>query len=139
MTDPAHKSLDRLLRRLERSTARSHHGFSRAPVYLAIGLFVAYQLLVRFVPILWMQLPGGLGQADELGGEARLVWRLGLACHDHFEQVLVALGALVIIALALSRGSWPLRLVVWLAAFGIVLIDAAIVLIAVNTYLRATM
>jgi hypothetical protein len=140
MNDQTLKKLDRLLDRLEGQARRPRRGFSPASLYLTVGLVVAYQLLVRFVPRTWAALlPGGLGQADTLGGWPGLVWRLGLLCRSHFEQVLVALAAVAIFALALGRGPRLIRLLVWVAAVAVIAFDAGIVIVTMKTSMDATL
>lgn len=140
MNDRTLKKLDRLLDRLERNSRRPPRRFSPASVYLAVGLVVAYQLLVRFVPMTWSAvLPGGLAQADTLSGWPGLLWRLGLICRLHFEQVLIAFAAIAIFGLALGRGPRLIRLLVWLAAVAVVALDAGIVIVTMKTSMDATL
>jgi type IV secretory pathway VirB2 component (pilin) len=134
------KALARVLDRLDRDSRRTRRGFSRAPIYLTLGLVVGYQLLVRFVPMVWSStLPHGLAQAGHLAGWPGLLWRLAMICHGRFTQVVVVLGAIAFTGFLLARGPWPMRLLVWLAAFGIVLIDALIVFLALSASLGAVL
>lgn len=139
MNPDSRAAVDRLLRRLDRGARRPRPRFPVAAVYLALGLIVGYQLLVRFVPLVWSSLlPGGMGQAAALPGWAGLVGRLATLCRHRFEPVALLLTVVAVAGFVLGRGPWPLRLLVWLAAVGVVLLDAGIVLVAILTSLQAT-
>jgi hypothetical protein len=128
------RKLDRVLNRLDRDTRRPRSKSPLAAIYLTLALIVGYQLLVRFVPMVWSALlPEGLAQAEDLRGWPGLIYRLGWICQDRFGPVLVTLGAVSIAGFVLSRGPWPARVIVWLAAAGLVLVDAGIVFVAVMT------
>jgi len=140
MNERTLRKLDRLLERLDRQGRRPRRAFPLSAIYLALGLVLGYQLLVRFVMLVWAALlPGGLARTEFLSGPPALVWRLSLFCHDNFEKVLMILGAVGITGLVLARGPWPARLLAWLAAVGVVLADAAIVLVTIKTCLDATL
>lgn len=140
MTDPTLKALDRALRRLGREPRRRRTGSLRGPIYLTIGLSLGFVLLARFVPLVWSAtLPGGLAQVGELSGLPGLIWRLGFICRERSAQTLIVLGGIAVVGLAASRGPLPLRFLVWLAAAGVILLDAGIVFVAVMTSLQATL
>lgn len=128
------RKLDRLLNQLEGKARRPRSRFPMAAIYLTLALILGYQLLVRFVPMVWSTLlPEGLTQAENLRGWPGLIYRLGWICHTRFEQVLLALGGISVAGFVLSCGPWPARVFVWLAAVGCVLIDAGIVFVAIMT------
>ena len=128
------RKLDRLLNQLERKARRPRSRFPMAAIYLTLALILGYQLLVRFVPMVWSTLlPEGLEQAADLPGWPGLIYRLGWICHTRFVPVLVALGGISIAGFVLGCGPWPARVVVWLAAVGFVLVDAGIVFVAIMT------
>jgi len=134
------RKLDRLLTRLERSGRRPRSRFPLAAIYLTLALILGYQLLVRFVPMVWASLlPGGLAQAESFRGWPGLIYRLGWICHHHFQQVLLVLGGISLAGFVLSRGPWPARAMVWLTAVGLVLVDAGIVFVAIMTCVNLTM
>lgn len=134
------RKLDRLLNQLERKAKRPRSRFPMAAIYLTLALILGYQLLVRFVPMVWASLlPEGLAQAERLRGWPGLIYRLGWLCHTRFEQVLIALAIISLAGFVLSRGPWPARLFVWLAAVGCVLLDAGIVFIAIMTCVELTL
>ena len=131
------RALDRLLRKMERPRRRRR--FTTAPLVLALGLVVGYQLLVRLVPQVWSTtLPGGLAQARFFRGWPGLVWHVALFCHRNFSTVLLVGGLLV--AGAIVVGGWlrPLRFLVWLAAVAVILADAGIVYVTLRIALVAT-
>lgn len=128
------RKLDRVLNRLDRDARRPRSRSPLAAIYLTLALILGYQLLVRFVPMVWSALlPEGLAQAENLRGWPGLIARLGWFCRDHFPQVVVTLGGISLAGFVLSRGPWPARLLVWLAALGFVLLDAGIVFVTVMT------
>ncbi|SIO59650.1 hypothetical protein SAMN05444166_6129 [Singulisphaera sp. GP187] len=131
------RKLDRLLNQLDRKARRPRSRFPMAAIYLTLALILGYQLLVRFVPMVWSTLlPGGWAQAETLSGWPGLIYRLGWICHTRFEAVCIALGGISLAGFVLSFGPWPARLVVWLAAVGFVLVDAGIVFVAIMTCLN---
>ncbi|WP_406695387.1 hypothetical protein V5E97_30620 [Singulisphaera sp. Ch08] len=134
------RKLDRLLNQLDRKVRRPRSRFPMAAIYLTLALILGYQLLVRFVPMVWSTLlPEGLAQAENLSGWPGLIYRLGWICHTHYELVLVALGCISIAGFVLSWGPWPARVLVWLAAVGFVLVDAGIVFVAIMTCVNLTL
>ena len=133
------RALDRLLRQMERPARSRKSRFSTAPIVLALGLVLGYQLLSRLVPMVWStMLPGGLEQARTFRGWPGLVWRLAVACHADFAGVLVVLGGIAAAGVFLSTWVRPLRFLVWLAAVASILIDAGIVFVTMRTALDAT-
>jgi hypothetical protein len=134
------RALERALKRLERPPKRRRGWFSIAPIYFGLGLALGYVLLVRFVPMMWTALlPGGIEQASELTGLPALVWRLSVLFRLRSESAIVILGGLAGAGLLISTILRPLRLVVWLAAVGVVLVDAGILMVTIKTALEATM
>ena len=133
MNDSTRHALDRIERAMDRSGRKRPRGFSTSPVVLALGLILAYQLLVRLVPSLWAQiLPGGFDQGAFLSGPARLVWGLAWFCHLRFPIVLV--GVLAVVGLGLFLGRHPAtRPAAWLLAVAAIVMDAAILVIALKT------
>jgi hypothetical protein len=130
------RKLDRLLNQLERKAnrPRPRSRFPMAAIYLTLALILGYQLLVRFVPMVWSSLlPDGLAQAADLPGWPGLIYRLGWICHNRSVPVLATLGGISLAGFVLSRGPWPFRVLVWLAAVGCVFLDAGIVFVAIMT------
>lgn len=134
------RSLDRALDRLERQAGRPRRRFSTSPFVLGIGLAVGDVLLTRLVPMVWASLlPGGLEQAATLRGWPALVWRAAVYCHVHQGPVQAAIGVAVVVSLLLSfMGGRPLRIVVWLCAVGVILADAGILVVTIQSSLSAT-
>jgi hypothetical protein len=139
MNPKTQRAFERLARQMSRQSARPRGRISTAPLMLALGLVLGYQLLVRLVPRVWgTLLPGGWEQASMLRGWPGLVWRLAIACHLNFSLAL-AIGA-VIVGAAIIVSGWirPLRFLVWLAAVGVILLDAGIVYVTLRTALEAS-
>ena len=137
MNDPNAQALDRIERALDRSGRRRRRGFSTAPIVLGSGLILAYQLLVRLVPSLWAQiLPGGFEQGSRLSGSSRIVWQMAWFCHLRFPVVLIGVAAVVGVGLLLGRHPAS-RPVAWLLAVVTILLDAAILVIALKTGMDA--
>lgn len=134
------RSLDRALDKLDRQHRRPRRRFSTAPFVLGFGLIVADLLLTRLVPMVWESLlPGGLEQAATLRGWPALVWRSAVYCHVHQGPVQVFIGLAFVLSVLLSfLGGRPLRIVVWLSAAGIILINAGILVVTLQSSLRAT-
>lgn len=133
------KSLEKIQQRIERRERRVRRPFSTAPVVLAIGLVLADVMLGYLVPTIWESLlPQGLDQAAGLRGWPGLVWRGVLYCHQHQRTVQIAIGAAVVFGfIACSRGRM-LRFAVWLSAVGVIVLNAGILIITLQTSLRAT-
>ena len=133
MNDSTRHALDRIDRTLDRAGRKRRPGFSTSPIVLALGLVLAYQLLVRVVPSLWMQiLPEGFEQGAMLSGPSRLVWKMAWFCHLRFPLVLVGLVLVVVLGVGLGRHPWT-RPVAWLLAVGTIALDAAILFVALKT------
>ncbi len=137
MKDKAQQALDRMEQALDRSGRKRRRGFSTAPFVFAAGLVLGYQLLVRLVPQLWANiLPGGFEQGALLNGWPHLVWRLAWFCHLRFPVIFVGCLASVATAIAFGRTPWG-RPVVWLMAVGTIVLNAAILVIALKTGMDA--
>jgi hypothetical protein len=141
MNDKTLKALDRALDKLERASNRQQRRGrpSTAPIVLAIGLVLGYQLLVRLVPKVWASLlPGGLDQAAQFRGWPGLVARLSVTCQQNFTAT-IAVGAGIVIA-AYLWGRWvrPLRFLVWLAALAVIVLDAGIIYVTLRSSMEAT-
>ena len=107
-------------------------GFSTAPIVVAAGLILGYQLLVRLVPSVWANiLPGGFDQAAALPGGAPMVWRLAWYCHLRFLNVAVGVGVLVLIALWLGHRPMT-RPLAWLMAVATIGLDAVILILTLK-------
>jgi hypothetical protein len=138
MNESTRKALDRVDDALDRaSRPRRRRGFSTSPLVLAGGLVLGYQLLVRLVPTLWNQiLPNGYDQAALLPGGAAIVWRLGYFCHLRFPVVLA--GAVLLVASGFILGRLPAtRLLAWGLAVASIVMDAAILVIALKAGMDA--
>ncbi len=128
------------MNQLERKAKRPRSRFPMAAIYLTLALILGYQLLVRFVPMVWASLlPEGLAQAERQCGWPGLIYRLGWLCHTRFEQVLVANGGHLARGFRPQSRSLSARSFVWLAAVGCVLLDARIVFIAIMTCVERTL
>jgi hypothetical protein len=113
--------------------------FSIAPIYLVLGLILGYQLLVRFVPMVWASmLPGGLDQASQFRGWPAVVWHFSRYCRLRFPAVVLILGGAAGLGFLLSALR-PLRIFVWLAAIAVVAVDAGILIVTLRTAMTATM
>jgi type II secretory pathway component PulF len=137
MNDSTRHALDRIESALNRSARKRRLGFSTSPIVLALGLILAYQLLVRLVPSLWSQiLPGGFEQGARLSGPSWLVWRMAWFCHQRFPIVLAGAVAMVVLGLVLVRKP-ATRPVVWLLGVASIIADGAILVIALKTGMDA--
>jgi hypothetical protein len=133
------KALERALDRLTRPPKRRAGWFSKAAVYLGLGLGLAYVLLVQMVPMMWSTLlPAGIEQADTLVGLPAIVWHLSVLFRLRTQSALVILGGLTAAGFVVSALLRPLRFVVWLAAVAVVVIDAGILIVTIKTALEAT-
>jgi hypothetical protein len=134
------RALERAMSRLARPPKRRASWFSLAPIYLALGLIVGFALLVIFVPMLWSALlPGGLEQTERLFGLPALVWRLSLLLRLRSQTAVMILAGLAVSGFVVSTILRPLRFLVWLAAIGVVVLDAGILIVTIKTALEATM
>jgi hypothetical protein len=135
----AQRALERLLRKMARPPRARRAGFSRAPLILALGLVLGYHLLVRLVPMVWAAtLPGGLDQARMLRGWPGLVFRLAVLCSNQLPAVAWGIGGMTLSAFLAARLGWPGRVLSWVAAVAMIVVDAAIVVVTVGTALTAT-
>ena len=133
------RSLDRILDRMERRSQRPRRGISTAPLVMGVGLVMGNLLLTRLVPVIWEScLPRGLEQASSLRGWPGMVWRLALFCHSYQQSVWVVIGAAVVASLVISVLLRPLRALVWLSAVGVIVADAAILVITLMASLSMT-
>lgn len=140
MNQDSLKSLDRLLNKMERSQKRPRGGISTAPAVLAVGLVVGYLILTRLVPSAWDSLlPHGLEQARTFRGWPGLVYRSAAYCHAYPSRVWVAIGAVVVASLFVSFCVRPLRFLVWLSAVGVIVANAGILYVTLQTSMRATL
>jgi hypothetical protein len=139
MNESTRRALDRVDDVLDRAGRREkkRRGFSTAPIVLVLGLILAYQLLVRLVPMLWAEiLPEGYDQAAFLPGGARLVRGLGLFCYGRFPIVLGGVVAVVLVSVALGRHP-ATRPLVWLMAVASILANAGILFVALKAGMDA--
>lgn len=133
------RAIDRLMRQASRPRRERKSRFSIAPVILAIGLTLGYQLTSRLVPMVWgSMLPGGLTQAQTFRGWPGLIWTLALQCHRNFATALFWLVAIGATGFVLAIFARPLRPIVWLMALATILIDAGIVYVTLRTAIEAT-
>jgi hypothetical protein len=133
------KTLERMLDQLERRARRPKRRISTAAIVLALGLVLADVLLTWLVPTVWAQLlPGGLDQAALLRGWPGLVWHAAVYCHFRQSHVQIAIAALSVFCFLLSYRVHPVRYVVWVAAVGVIVLNALILFVTMQTCLRAT-
>lgn len=133
------RALDRVLRQMSRPPRARKTRFSTAPIVLALGLVVGYQLTARLVPKYWAaMLPGGLDQARFFRGWPGLLWASSVRCHLDFPGSAGLLAAIGASGFFLSTFVRPLRPVVWLMVAGTIAIDAGIVYVMIRTALEAT-
>lgn len=139
MNPSTSRALDRLLQQMARPPRQRRKRVSTAPLVVALGLVLGYQLLVRLVPQVWGEmLPGGMDQARSFRGWPGLVGNLAWSCHQNFAAALVIGGLFVAGTILVSGWLRPLRFLVWLAAIGVILADAGIVYVTMRTALEAT-
>ena len=82
--------------------------------------------------------PGGLRSAPELVGWPGLVWRLAVACHSYEPFVFAGIGAVSLVALGPCGRSRVCALLTRLAALGVIVLDAGVVLITLWVSYRIT-
>ena len=133
------KSLEKILQATERRARRPGRRFSTAPLVLALGLVLADVMLVYLVPVLWESLlPRGLDQAERLVGWPGLIWRGAVFCHRNQAAVQVAIAVVAVVGfLACSRGKL-LRSAVWLSSVAVIVLNAFILIVTLQTSLQAT-
>lgn len=111
---------------------------SPAPIVLAIGLVMGFQLTSRLVPMVWeSMLPGGLNQARFFHGWAGLLWNMALRTHYDFPFTLTVLIGIGLIGFVLSAAAKPLRPLVWLMAAAVIGINAGIIYVTLRTAIEA--
>ncbi|HEV3122774.1 MAG TPA: hypothetical protein VGY53_12760 [Isosphaeraceae bacterium] len=144
MTTPEEKkakallALERLSR--PRNKRRGSMRLSLAPFYLGMAMLVGHQLLLRFVPMVWSAtLPGGIQRAHTLRGWGGLLWALCVLFFVRFDQVVLILFGVWIGALVLSFLNRYIRLLVWLIAFAVVMLDFGILFVTLQTALHSGM
>jgi hypothetical protein len=139
MNRDALRSLARIVDRMERQASRPRRRFSTAPIVLGLGLVLADALLAKLVPMLWETLlPHGLEQAEALRGWPGLVWRGSVLCQTRQTPVLIGIAAAVVVGLLCGSAGRPLRFLVWVSAAGVIALNAAILIVTMQTSLRAT-
>jgi hypothetical protein len=120
-------SLNRLLSQLDRRSRRSQRRFTTAPIVLALGLILADCLLLGLVLPVWPSVMSS-ASTDGLGGIHRLVWHLAEYCQDDQKKVQVGILVVSVLTLVMSYRMKSIRLLAWLAAVGVVAVDAVILL-----------
>ncbi|CAN5830649.1 hypothetical protein BH23PLA1_BH23PLA1_25700 [soil metagenome] len=137
MNPTTQRQFDRLLRQMQRPPRRGWR-LATSPISFGIGLAVGFVLLTQLVPNVWQtMLPGGLDQARMLRGWPSLLWQASLFSRAHAAPLAV-LGTVVVgLGLILAGWSRPLRWLFWLAAALVVLLDAALIVLMLQTALRA--
>lgn len=143
MNPSTRRALDRVERAMERSLKRSKKPPRRIPLspfYLVIGLALGYQLLARFVPMVWDGLlQGGLAQASTFTGLPGLVFRLARFCALDPPFVMMVLGGVGLAGFVIAFTARPLRFVVWLAALAVILIDGLILAVTLEASLNSAL
>ncbi len=139
MKSSTERALDRALRKLNKSSNRRPPGrVGTAPFALGIGLFLGYFLLAWLVPRLWNTvLPGGIAQASRFRGLPGLVFQGALYANHYAYLIPLAALAATAVALAICRLGFPFRLAVWILGVMAVLLDAAILVIALQAGIAA--
>ena len=126
------KALERALRAMDRPR-RAPRRFTLTPLLTAVGCALAYLLLTQLLPRVWATtLPGGLETATTFRGWPGLVWRIAVVAHHHFLGVCVIGAALVLGSLLLTRLGAFGRLLAWLLAVSIVLVNGAILYVTIR-------
>ena len=139
MNPRAARSFDRLQRTLDRRQQSANGRVSTAPLVLILGLILADVLLAYLVPWIWDSLlPHGFEQAETFAGVPALIWRGALYAQEYqrvVRCVIVALLPATALACLLAK---PIRFAVQLSAIGVVLVNAGILIVAIEAGLRAT-
>ena len=139
MNPSAARAVDRLMRQMNKPPRARKSRFSIAPVILALGLVLGFQLLSRLVPHVWeSMLPGGLDQARQFRGWAGLVWASAVHCHRDSTGAIAILATIGGVGFLLSTFVRPLRPIVWLMAIATIGVDAGIVYVTLRTAIEAT-
>jgi hypothetical protein len=137
MKDELQHALDRMDAAIARPARKRARGFSTAPFVVAIGLILGYQLLTKLVPRVWANiLPGGFDQGRFLQGGPNLVWRLAWFCHLNFPVAVTVVGVVTIVSVLVARTAWT-RPIAWLMAVGVILLNAAILIITLKAGMDA--
>lgn len=119
------KALERELDRLERRNHRSGRRITPASLALVAGLFLGDFLLARLIPWVWPALLGN-DPGMLLRGWPLIVWRVSQLCLAHQPGIVASLLVFSLVALWLTYRVRLLRPLVWLAALGVVFLDAGI-------------
>jgi hypothetical protein len=130
------RSLEQMLDRLERGHRRSGRRLSAATLALVAGLFLGDLLLAVLVPRVWPVLLG-TDPGVALRGWPLFVWRLSELSVRHQQGILVALLTFSLVTVMLSYRLRFVRLLVWVAALGVVFADAGILLATILACLQA--
>jgi hypothetical protein len=136
MNPQTQKSLERVLDQLDRRARRPDRRLTPAALALAAGLFLGYLLLARLIPQAWPALLAN-DPATSLRGWPLVVWRLSQACLAHQRPILAGLVASCLVMLVLSYRSRTVRFLVWVAAVGVVVVDAGILVCTLLACLQA--
>lgn len=140
MIDP--KTLGRLdatLAKMQRRLDRPRRRFPLSPLTLGLGLALGVVLLTELLPRLYENLlPGGLRQAQTLRGWPGLVWQSAVLCYDNRPAAGLGIAGVAAVAFVLAGRSRLLGFLCWLAAFGVIVLDASILATALQVSLRAT-
>ncbi|MFO0909429.1 MAG: hypothetical protein U0794_13935 [Isosphaeraceae bacterium] len=125
MNPRTRSSLERMVDQLERSQRRSSRRITPASLALVAGLFLGFFLLTRVIPSIWPALLGG-DPGQMLRGWSLLVWKTAMVAARYDTVILAGLAVASLIVLTLTYRVGLLRPVVWLAALGVVVIDAGL-------------
>ena len=125
MNDRTLKALERELDRLERRNRRSGRRITASSLALVAGLFLGDFLLASLIPHVWPTLLGS-DPGLSLRGWPLVVWRVSQLCLAHQPGIVAGLVAFSLVALGLTYRVRLVRPLVWLAALGVVFLDAGI-------------
>jgi hypothetical protein len=139
MNDQARKTLERIEQEFGSPRRRPRRGFSMSLVVFALGLILADVLLTMLVPRIWVSvLPHGLDTAAHFVGWPRLVWQAAVFCHYRQRVVQVGIVVAVLLGLMVSASGRPGRILVWLSAVGVIVLNALVMIITIKAALNVT-
>jgi hypothetical protein len=141
---PTHRQIQALLRQAALRTeaafasparrARRARRAGLAPWVAAFGLVAAERFVHRLAPAIWdATLPGGLAQAQAFRGPAGLLFRLMQTPAPPLAVALAAAAVAGLVLATIARLSWILRVLVWVGALGVILLNIGLLALTLQT------
>lgn len=135
------RSLQGILKQMERESrrpgGRGQGRFSTSPLVLTAGLVLANVLLTWLVPAIWDSLlPHGLEDVGGFEGWPGLLWRGVLISRGRQGAVRGTIAVVCVLSFILGYRSRAIRILVWILALGVILLNAGILYVTLHTSLN---